>query len=331
MYKNSVSLIAIFSWVCGSLHCIPLTLPSCAYCLGAMAKVSPCRTWEVRVSNYTEADIKFFESLECTAITMAKEVGEGGHHHLQGRITFKRGYRLTALKKLHASAHWEESKALADSNYCRKLDSDVFIDKGSFKRGARNDLESIRKKLKETNSIASIIEETNNYNNIKMCQAILTYKEPPRPVTPINVIWYWGDTGTGKTRAVYKAHPSDDIFRPINFKWWDGYDGHKVVLLDDFRKDFCKFHELLTLLDIYPYRVECKGGSRQIQAHTFYITSAFGPGELYDNREDIEQLLRRITEEYKFTSQGMIPINKGAREMAEAVAGPPLPDSELVD
>ena len=301
----------------------PLTLLPVLIALGAMAKVSPCRTWEVTVANYTDEDIKFFEGLDCSAIVMAKEVGDGGLQHLQGRITFKRGYRLTALKKLHGKAHWEPSKALADANYCRKLDSDVFIEKGSFKRGARNDLESIKKKIKETHSIGSIVEECNNYNHIKMCQAILTYKEEPRPVGPINVIWYWGETGTGKTKAVYKAHATDEIFRPINFKWWDGYDGHKVVLLDDYRKDFCKFHELLTLLDIYPYRVECKGGSRQIQAHTFYITSAFGPGELYDGREDIEQLLRRITEEYKFTSIGMIPINKGAREMAEAVAAPP--------
>ena len=44
-----------------------------------------------------------------------------------------------------------------------------------------------------------------------------------------------------------------NVFRPLNYKWWEGYDGHEVVLLDDIRKDFCKFHELLTLLDIYPY------------------------------------------------------------------------------
>ena len=221
------------------------------------------------------------------------------------------------------------SKALADCNYFKKEGSKLLIEKGSFKRGARNDLDQIKKKLKETHSIASIVEETNNYNTIKMCQAILTYKEDPRPVHPINVLWYWGGTGLGMTKAVYDSHPRDEIFRPISYKWWDGYDGHKVVLLDDFRKDFCKFHELLTLLDIYPYRVECKGGSRQIQATTFYITSAFGPAELYDGREDIEQLLRRVTEEYKFTSVGRIPINKGAREMAEAVGWVDQP--EIID
>ena len=293
--------------------------------------MASARTWEVRVSNYTEQDLKFFEGLECTAIVMAKEVGELGTPHLQGRITFGRTYRLSALKKLHPSAHWEVTKCATDANYFKKIDSELFLEKGSFKRGARNDIDEIKKKLKLTHSVASIVEETNNYNTIRMCQAILQYKEPPRPVGPINVIWYWGGTGLGKTKAVYQAHPSEEIFRPVTYKWWEGYDGHKIVLLDDFRKDFCKFHELLTLLDIYPYRVECKGGSRQIQAHTFYITSAFGPADLYDGREDIEQLLRRVTEEYKFTSQGMIPVNKGAREMAEAVAGPPLSPTQLMD
>ena len=296
-----------------------------------MADDAKNRTWEVTLANYTDADLSFFEALECNAIILSKEIAESGLPHLQGRITFKRAYRLSALKKLHARAHWEVTKAKADCNYFRKVDSEVFIEKGSFKQGARNDMESLKKKLKTTHSMAAIVNDTNNYNNVKLCQAILTYDEPPRPVGPIDVIWYWGETGTGKTRAVYNNHTADSIFRPINYKWWDGYDGHKIVLLDDFRKDFCKFHELLTLLDLYPYRVECKGGSRQIQATTFYITSAFGPADLYDGREDIEQLLRRVTEEYKFSSGGIVPINKKAREMAEAVAGTPSQGIELID
>ena len=110
----------------------------------------------------------------------------------------------------------------------------------------------------------------------------------------INVIWIWGASQTGKTKYVYDNCPNP--FRPLNFKWWEGYDGHKTVLIDDFRKDYCKYHELLTLLDIYPIRVETKGGSRQVQFDTIYITSPYSPEETYDTREDIFQLTRRITQ-----------------------------------
>ena len=289
------------------------------------------RSWDFTHPNPTDEDLAFWERLECNALILAEEVGDGGLRHFQGRVTFNRKYRLSACKKLHSHVHWEVSKALADNNYFKKEGAKLLIEKGSMKRGARNDLEQVKKKLKETNSIGSIVEEVNNYNTIRMCQAILTYKETPRPVEKIRVIWYWGGTGLGKTKAVYDMHPRDEVFRPLSYKWWDGYDGHRIVLLDDFRKDFCKFHELLTLLDIYPYRVECKGGSRQIQATTFYVTSAFGPGELYESREDIEQLLRRVTEEWKFTPTGRIPINLGARAAAEGPSPVASDPPELVD
>uniref|UniRef100_UPI0040488E22 hypothetical protein n=1 Tax=Shewanella sp. TaxID=50422 RepID=UPI0040488E22 len=56
------------------------------------------------------------------------------------------------------------------------------------------------------------------------------------------------------------------------------------------------FHVLLRLLDRYPYQVETKGGSRQLLAETMIITCPFMPEEMYNGREDIKQLLRRIDE-----------------------------------
>ena len=70
----------------------------------------------------------------------------------------------------------------------------------------------------------------------------------------------------------------------------------KWSLLMTIAKDFCKFHELLNLLDRYPYRVECKGGSRQFTSKTIVITTPLSPEETWENRtsEDLGQLLRRI-------------------------------------
>lgn len=91
----------------------------------------------------------------------------------------------------------------------------------------------------------------------------------------------------------------DGVFTPTTYKWWEAYDGHKVVLIDEFRGDWCKFGELLKLTDRYPYTVETKFGSRQIQATTWYITSCKHPSvvynpDAYDAFEKVDQLLRRI-------------------------------------
>ena len=79
-------------------------------------------------------------------------------------------------------------------------------------------------------------------------------------------------------------------------KWWEGYDAQEYVIIDDMRGDFLKFHQLLKLLDRYPYRVETKGSTRQFLATHIFITSSYHPEEMFSTREDIQQLLRRIDE-----------------------------------
>ena len=63
----------------------------------------------------------------------------------------------------------------------------------------------------------------------------------------------------------------------MSAKWWDGYEGEKEVLIDEFWKDFYKYHELLRLLDRYPCKVEKKGGWAHLQgmvsATTIVITA----------------------------------------------------------
>lgn len=43
--------------------------------------------------------------------------------------------------------------------------------------------------------------------------------------------WHWGSTGTGKTRGVRERFP--EAYLKSNTKWWDGYNGEDVVILDE--------------------------------------------------------------------------------------------------
>jgi len=139
------------------------------------------------------------------------------------------------------------------------------------------------------------ITAVNSYQAMKCAELCLKYLEPGRDFQP-EVRWYYGSTGSGKSRDAKTEFP-DAWMSGKDLTWFEGYDAHEVVIFDDFRKDFCTFHVLLRLLDRYPYRIENKGGSRQLLAKVMIITCPWHPEVLYESRsgEDIAQLMRRIT------------------------------------
>lgn len=95
---------------------------------------------------------------------------------------------------------------------------------------------------------------------------------------------YWGDTRTGKTRAVYELEP--DVFdKPSDDKWFDGYQGEEAILLDEFRGEI-PVGSLLKWLDRYPIRVHSKGSMVPLCTKRWYITSNLNPEEWYLNIDE---------------------------------------------
>jgi hypothetical protein len=161
-------------------------------------------------------------------------------------------------------------------------------------QGKRKDLDLVKDLVRSGAKIKVVIEETPSYQGLAFAMKALPYFEPKCAwVKEIN--WYWGATGTGKSRAAYEE-AGEDAYSPVSFKWWDGYDAHENVVLDDIRSDFCSFDSFLRLFDRYPMRVECKGGSRQFLARKIWITSPFDPQAFFQMTEEaIVQITRRIT------------------------------------
>jgi hypothetical protein len=62
----------------------------------------------------------------------------------------------------------------------------------------------------------------------KLC----AYLEPKRNFKP-NVFWVHGSTGTRKTSWAHKFVA--DIYKKKHIRWWDGYDKHDTILINDFR------------------------------------------------------------------------------------------------
>lgn len=222
--------------------------------------------------------------------------------HFQGYISFKNGKTFKACKRWFEldRIHIEPAVAgdFSNKKYCEK-ENKLFEIGEPMKQGKRTDIETALDIIEETGSVSEVLKVVKNYQAVRHTELYLKYNEKEEVRPNLQVINIWGESGTGKTRYVYENESR--IFRPINYKWWEGYDGHEVVLLDDIRKDFCKFHELLNLLDIYPIRVECKGGSRQLRALKIYITTPIPLVDMYETREDLFQLERRITHTYHIT------------------------------
>ncbi|MEM2619589.1 MAG: hypothetical protein QW356_08980, partial [Candidatus Hadarchaeales archaeon] len=110
------------------------------------------------------------------------------------------------------------------------------------------------------------------------------------------VIVLWGPTGTGKSRTAWAeagldAYPKD----PLS-KFWDGYNGQRHVVIDEFRGGINISH-MLRWLDRYPTIVEVKGASVCLAATKIWITSNLDPRNWYQDldAETKAALLRRFT------------------------------------
>lgn len=92
------------------------------------------KSWVYTLNNYTENDEKIIQAWEHTYSAYGRETSESGTPHLQGFITFKRAYRLSALKKLMPRAHWEKACTSDAANYCFK-EGDFWLSDQRRKRG----------------------------------------------------------------------------------------------------------------------------------------------------------------------------------------------------
>ena len=89
-------------------------------------------------------------------------------------------------------------------------------------------------------------------------------------------------------------HPDEEMFtKSDSTKWWDGYCGQPVVLLDEIEKTYPWGH-LLQLCDRYACSVETKGGTSPFLAKSLYVTWNFQPHEVFGEKSNFSALKRRL-------------------------------------
>lgn len=263
------------------------------------------------LNNYTDEDIAQLVNVKppIKAIGWGREVGEEEHTpHLQGYLELTKPMRITGLKKLggaYEKMHLEARRGTRAEaiEYCGKSAPWEGYGDWTITQGSRTDLDRTRQKALDGGMREVTL--TCNAQQIKVASAFLTYHEEPRDWKP-RVDWFWGPTGTFKSGVAESLLKEDWDFYPKrdNTRWWEGYDGHTGVLIDDFRDTWWPLQEMLSLLDRYEKRVEVKFGYRQFKPRHIIVTCPFHPKDCYrGSGEDIEQLLRRIDSVTKFCNE----------------------------
>jgi len=305
------------------------------------------RGWHLCLNNPTDADYEAYVALSKKAAYMivANEVGtECGTPHYQGYVYFKNARTQKAiLKDLKGRGYVKKSRcsAAVNTTYCEKQ-GDVFIREGVMpEQGERTDIKAVLDAVARGDSMSQIIQDVAvNYQDIQIAEKAMKYMEPKRTAMP-EVYWYYGASGTGKSRdAVAEAEGEDGeftVYSPLAFsgKFWDGYDNHDNIVIHDFRPGWVPFAVLLQMLDRYEFRVENKGGSRQFRAKKIYITSPFSPEACVPFGEEAYQLVRRIKviRKYEWPVDELgedLPRYEPVREV-KVVGTSPCPTPSLVE
>lgn len=262
--------------------------------------MSQSRRWCFTLNNPAPEDETIIGSWETKYLVYGRE--DEGTPHLQGFIIFNSNYRLSALKKLHGKIHWEITKkpSIAAATYCKKdgnfFESGVIHDK--TKQGERNDIKRAVATLKSSGVKRCSEEHPAVWVKYSRGLRDIAILQCPKYTHPhCRGLWIYGKPGTGKSHAVREAYP--DLFDKDQNKWWDGYDGEKVVLLDDLDTSTLG-HHLKRWADRYPVKGETKGGTVHLSHVLFVVTSNYHPIDLFKNPLTEEQpMLEAIVRRFK--------------------------------
>lgn len=238
--------------------------------------------------------------------------------HIQGYVELKNPMRIAGVKTLFndKTMHLEKRNGTRTEarEYCRKPESriDGPWEYGTWKeeagQGKRSDLSEIYQDIKSGMAKCDILEKYpatyirchNGINkaifevNTKKCSTIFRLK--------IKVIVLFGETGTGKTRRAFSKDPN--LFKLDKSSsgdtiWFDGYEGQKTLLIDDFY-GWIPWGSMLNYLDVYPVRLPVKGTHTFAGWNRIYITSNKPWNEWYKTIEDQSAMERRIHKIVKF-------------------------------
>lgn len=230
------------------------------------------------------------------------EKGEKTEHlHIQFFINFKQPARIGKITKFDKRIHVEKVKVNNGADtYCMKKETRVEgpIELGvkPVKVNSKTDWDQVwekaqQGKLEEIPASIRVI----HYNKLKnIAKDHMEFKDADH----LRGVWIYGPAGSGKSRWVREQAEKLNLklYPKLCNKWWDGYQGEKLVVMDDLMPEHkCLNQQLKIWADRYDCILETKGGAAHSQYEWFIVTSQYKPEEIFTGDcRDLEAIQRRF-------------------------------------
>ncbi|AXF50876.1 replication-associated protein [Panicum ecklonii-associated virus] len=229
-------------------------------------------------------EVVFFSNVDVQYCIFGNEqCPKTGRWHKQGYVVFKVKKRMTALKKIDPTAHWEIKRGSVQQaiDYCKK--DDDWYEYGEPPVEERSGANAYAE--------AIAFAEAGDLESVKQFHpgTFLRYKRTLEGLIKYDCVeldapcgyWIYGKPGSGKDGSVMELKP----FVKSHSKWWDGYKNEPYVVLQDLDHIDAKWigSYLKQWSDRYSFNAEYKGGSMKIRPKRFYVTSNYKIGELFSD------------------------------------------------
>jgi len=252
-------------------------------------------------------DSDALDKTNCRYIVYGDEIAPTtGRRHYQGFVYFDNVIgRATVQERLGVGKCWCNpmySTPDACIKYCKKDGSSV--ERGDRPaQGKKCNKEDVKDYAMAGKSIRHVLDDSQaSMHSIRTIETMYKYYEKERNWKP-EIYWFWGGPEAGKSRYA-REHAESKYGAGCVYtatetgKWFDGYDAHEVIVVDDFRESWVPWPALLQLTDRYGYRLPIKGNFRQCLAKAIYFTCVHHPKDAFPSlsySEPITQFLRRLT------------------------------------
>lgn len=260
------------------------------------------RAFTFTVNTFDENTEEYLQALDCRYIIYGYELAPiTNRPHFQGYIYFDNARSHAAVCKL-IPAHIEIAKGAPEQNYdyCSK-------DGHYYERGIRplsDKAKGVLEKDRFTKARASAL--AGNYPDIPddlYVRYQASFKRmrredgaiPPdlEPATSYGV-WIYGPPRTGKSHKA--RHDYGAVYLKDINKWWDGYEGHDNVLIDEFAPEHAVFMTgfLKKWVDRWTFSAETKGARIIARPKKIIVTSNYSIDDCFSGI-DLEAMKSRFT------------------------------------
>lgn len=258
------------------------------------------KNWCYTLNNWDDTDVVRLKSTPCKYHVIGNEVSDSGTPHLQGFIIFEKTKRFNAVRKLLGTRCHIEAMAgtsFQAAEYCRKDEDyweqgDLPMDKAAIGKKEKKRWEEAWEHAKKGE-----VEEIDPDIRVRMYSTLKRiekdYQTPVEDAPDVTGEWIWGVAGVGKSRLARQENPGA-YTKAVN-KWFDGYQGEEVVIIDDIDPSHNYIAYYLKIWsDRYAFIAEIKGGGVRIRPKKIIVTSQYPIEEVFQEEATREALNRRF-------------------------------------